>query len=50
MWPKIPRGKEKKLSKMRAHCKSKSDVRLSECGVPLQGKQAVAHTGPKPTK
>ena len=33
VWKKWWR-KKKKLSKMRAHCKSKSDVQRATCGVP----------------
>ena len=41
--------KKKKLSKMRAHCESKSDVQRATCGC-RKKKQAVANTGPKPSR
>ena len=48
VWAKWWR-KKKKLSKMRAHCKSKSDEQRSACGC-RKRKQAKANTGPTPSR
>ncbi len=48
VWAKWWR-KKKKLSKMRAHCKSKSDDQRAACGC-RKRKQAKANTGPTPSR
>jgi hypothetical protein len=47
MWKKWWR-KKKKISKMRAHCKSKSDEQRATGAV--RRKQAKANTGPTPSR
>ena len=48
VWKKWWR-KKKKLSKMRAYCKSKSDEQRAACGC-RKKKQAKANTGPTPSR
>ena len=48
VWKKWWR-KKKKLSKMRAHCKSKSDVQGQRAGA-VRRKQAKSNTGPTPSR
>ena len=48
MWKKWWR-KKKKLSNMRAYCKSKSDEQRAACGC-RKRKQAKANTGPTPSR
>ena len=49
VWKKWWR-KKKKLSKMRAHCKSKTDDQRAACGCRRKKDQAKANTGPTPSR